>query len=166
MQILEKNQQFQKMNMVRILRQSVRLITNEISKKLVQYGHGSLSARHLNVFENLSTSNNNIISLANRAGISKQAMSKLVKEIAAEEYVQVVNDKRDFRVQNVELTQKGADFLEFLQTQIVEKCNELALPTDAKASLDRTMAKIMENLESKSEQKGGVKKEDFEVFAS
>ena len=123
--VLENHQNFQKINMIRILRHSVRLITNEISKTLVKNGHQNLSARHLNVFENLEVSDNNIISLANRAGISKQAMSKLVKEIALEGYVNVVTDKRDNRVQLVQLTEKGADFLLLLQREILNKYQEI-----------------------------------------
>ncbi len=123
--VLENHQQFQKVNLVRILRQSVRLITNEISKTLVRNGHENLSARHLNVFENLTVADNNIISLANRAGISKQAMSKLVKEIALEGYVNVVTDRRDNRVQLVQLTEKGAAFLLLIQKEIEEKYQEV-----------------------------------------
>lgn len=123
--VLENHQHFQKNNMIRILRHSVRLITNQINKTLVKNGHQNLSARHLNVFENLEVSDNNIISLANRAGISKQAMSKLVKEIALEGYVNVVTDKRDNRVQLVQLTEKGADFLLLLQKEILDKYQEI-----------------------------------------
>ena len=119
--VLANHQKFQKTNLIKILRQSVRLITNEISKNLISHGHENLSARHLNVFENLEVSDNNIISLANRAGISKQAMSKLVKEVALEGYVEVVTDKRDNRVQLVQLTEKGPNFLITLESELLEK---------------------------------------------
>ncbi|MBL7815506.1 MAG: hypothetical protein JNL70_10860 [Saprospiraceae bacterium] len=125
LQVLEEHQQFQKTNLVRLLRQTVRLITTEISRTLVKHGHQNLSARHLNVFENLETAENNIITLANRAGISKQAMSKLVKEITQEGYAVVVHDKRDHRLQVVQLTEKGMDFLRLLQTEIQKKYQDL-----------------------------------------
>ncbi len=122
---LENHQEFQKINLVRVLRQSVRLITHQISKNLIKHGHPNLSARHLNVFENLTAGDNNIVTLANRAGISKQAMSKLVKEIAAEGYVDVVTDKRDSRLQIVKLTEKGGSFLLMLQKELLNKYYEI-----------------------------------------
>jgi DNA-binding MarR family transcriptional regulator len=155
--VLENHQAFQQTNLIRVLRQSVRLITNEISKTLVLQGHGNLSARHLNVFENLAVSDNNIMSLANRAGISKQAMSKLVKEIAVEGYVNVITDKRDNRVQIVQLTDKGGDFLLFLEKEIKSKYQEiLNLGLTQKEDLEqvfRTLKSLSGYVETKSNKK-------------
>jgi DNA-binding MarR family transcriptional regulator len=141
--VLENHQQFQKINLVRILRQSTRLITHHISKSLTKLGHPNLSARHLNVFENLVVGDNNIVSLANRAGISKQAMSKLVKEVSAEGYVDVVTDKRDSRLQIVKLTEKGGDFLLLLQKELLGKYYEiLEVGKVTKADLDNVLQTV------------------------
>jgi DNA-binding MarR family transcriptional regulator len=155
--VLEDHQQFQKINLVRILRQSVRLVTHEISKSLLKNGHANLSARHLNVFENLTTSDNNIVHLANRAGISKQAMSKLVKEIAAEGYIKVVTDQRDSRLQIVKLTDKGSAFLLLLQEELWKKYEEvLNLGVVTKSDLEnlyQTLTSMQKHLEGKPVQK-------------
>lgn len=161
--VLENHQQFQRINLVRVLRLTVRMITSEISRNLIRNGHQNLSARHLNVFENLTPTDNNIVSLAHKAGISKQAMSKLVKEIAHEGYVNVVTDKRDNRVQLVQLTEKGADLLVLLQKEIMDKYNEiLELGIVQKEDIEtvfHTMASISDHLDYRPTRK--VKKEDL-----
>lgn len=143
--VLENHHQFQKNNTVRVLRQSVRLITSEIGRNLIRNGYQNLSARHLSVFENLSTSDNNIVTLANRAGISKQAMSKLVKEISAEGYVKVVTDQRDSRVQIVMLTEQGANFLLFLEKEICDRYNDIL---EAKVATKEDFTQLRETLKS------------------
>jgi DNA-binding MarR family transcriptional regulator len=116
--LLEQHRIFNEKNLVRISRQLVRHITSEISFLLDKKGYGDLGARHLHVFENLDVNKTNIVSLALRAGISKQAMSKLVKEVAEMGYVEVVTDKNDSRLQVVLLTDKGGKFLSDLHTEI------------------------------------------------
>jgi DNA-binding MarR family transcriptional regulator len=159
--VLENHQQFQKTNMVRIVRQSVRSITHEISRSLARNGHVNLSARHLNVFENLCVSDNNIMTLASRAGISKQAMSKLVKEVSAEGYVKVITDKRDSRLQIVTLTDKGGDFVLLLQKEALNKYQELLdTGTVAKSDVEtvcNTLKLVMSFLDGKPNPEGGDK---------
>lgn len=166
--VLENHHEFQKVNMVRILRQSTRLITHEISKSLSKNGHPNLSARHLNVFENLTVTDNNINSLANRAGISKQAMSKLVKEIVVEGYIEVVADKRDSRLQIVMLTEKGISFLGFLQKEILNRYYEiLELGIVTKSDFETvylSLKSIHNFLESKQNEENIEKQELADIF--
>ncbi len=110
---------FNQTNIVRIVRQITRYLNNEISNRLIEKGHTGLSARHLSVFENLDFEGTNIVTLANRAGMTKQAMSKLVKEVAAEKYINVKTDQRDSRVLIVLFTEKGIEFLKDMREEIV-----------------------------------------------
>ena len=105
-------------NSVRIIRQITRYLTHEISNRLEKSGHIGLSARHLSVFENLDFEGTNIVTLANRAGVTKQAMSKLVKEVNTEGYVNVKTDQRDSRVVIVSFSEKGIEFLTVLRREI------------------------------------------------
>ena len=123
--VLEQYRRFNEHNLARLVRTVERHITNQISRKLQIHGYISLSARHLQVFEHLDTEGVSIIQLAQRAGISKQAMSKMVKEVAHEGYVNVVTDDRDNRVQRVSVTQKGADLIVDIRRQISDYCKEL-----------------------------------------
>lgn len=109
---------FNQTNSVRIIRQITRYLTHEISDRLEKSGHFGLSARHLSVFENVDFEGTNIVTLANRAGVTKQAMSKLVKEVNTEGYVNVKTDQRDSRVVIVSFSEKGIDFLRDLRREI------------------------------------------------
>ena len=114
------------------------------------------------VFENLETVGNNIVSLANRAGISKQAMSKLVKEVTAEGYISVVTDKRDSRVQNVTLTEKGTDFLLALQKEALRNYYELLeLGTVSKSDI-KTVHQTLESIRGFLEIKARLSDADFD----
>jgi DNA-binding MarR family transcriptional regulator len=123
--VLEKYRRFNDHNLARLIRTVERHITNQISRELQIHGYHSLSARHLQVFEHLDTEGVSIIQLAQRAGISKQAMSKMVKEVAHEGFVNVITDDRDNRVQLVNVTQKGAGLIVDIRRETVRRCDEL-----------------------------------------
>jgi DNA-binding MarR family transcriptional regulator len=123
--VLEKYRRFNDHNLARLIRTVERHITNQISRELQIHGYHSLSARHLQVFEHLDTEGVSIIQLAQRAGISKQAMSKMVKEVAIEGFVNVITDDRDNRVQLVNVTQKGAALIVDIRKETVRRCDEL-----------------------------------------
>jgi DNA-binding MarR family transcriptional regulator len=123
--VLEKYRRFNAHNLARLVRTVERHMTNEISRRLQASGYKNLSARHLQVFENLDTEGVSIINLAQRAGISKQAMSKMVKEVAIEGFVDVVTDNRDNRVQLVNVTEKGVKLIVDIRRQTVQRCDEL-----------------------------------------
>jgi DNA-binding MarR family transcriptional regulator len=125
--VLEKYRRFNDHNLARLVRTVERHITNQISRELQIHGYTSLSARHLQVFEHLDTEGVSIIQLAQRAGISKQAMSKMVKEVALEGFVNVVTDDRDNRVQLVNVTKKGADLIVDIRRQTSRRCDELLM---------------------------------------
>jgi DNA-binding MarR family transcriptional regulator len=125
--VLEKYRRFNSHNLARLVRTVERHITTQISRELQIHGYTSLSARHLQVFEHLDTEGVSIIQLAQRAGISKQAMSKMVKEVAHEGFVNVVTDDRDNRVQLVNVTQKGADLIVDIRRQTSRRCDELLM---------------------------------------
>ena len=109
--------QFSERNLVRLIRLVERYSSTSIGKVLEQSGYAPLTARHLQVFENLDLRGSNIVQMAQNAAISKQAMSKLVKDVAAAGFVETVTDKRDSRFIVVRLTSKG----EKLRQDILDK---------------------------------------------
>jgi DNA-binding MarR family transcriptional regulator len=125
--VLEKYRRFNDHNLARLVRTVERYMTNEISRTLQERGYNMLSARHLQVFENLDTEGVSIIQLAQRAGISKQAMSKMVKEVALEGFVNVVTDDRDNRVQLVNVTEKGANLIGDIRRETTRRCDDLLM---------------------------------------
>jgi DNA-binding MarR family transcriptional regulator len=121
---------FNEHNLVRLVRETYRQVTSNVNKRLEECGFGDLSARHLSIFDHLDYEGTNIVTLANRAGISKQAMSKLVKEVTVTGYISVKTDVRDSRIVVVSFTEKGMKFLTALRTEI-NKAREAILKTDA-----------------------------------
>ena len=114
---------------MRLTRQIYRQVTNNINTRLESCGFSDLSARHLTVFDHLDAHGTNIVTLASRAGISKQAMSKLVRETSVAGYVSVETDKNDSRISNVNFNEKGLGFLNILQSEI-NKTREVILEAE------------------------------------
>lgn len=139
-------------NIVRIIRQITRYLTHEITRRLEKSGHSNLSARHLSVFENLDFEGTNIVNLANRAGLTKQAMSKLVKEVYTEGYVNVEPDKRDSRVVMVSFSEKGMDFLKDMYNEIQLNSEEIHLSgvmnEDELSTMISSLKKYLEHLKN------------------
>jgi DNA-binding MarR family transcriptional regulator len=98
---------FSERNLVRLIRLVERHTATNIGKMLEQHGYAPLTARHLQVFESLDPNGSSIVQMAQNAAISKQAMSKLVKDVAAEGFVEALPDERDSRFIVVKLTPKG-----------------------------------------------------------
>ena len=148
---IEGFQRFNERNFVRLTRQLYRQVTNNINARLETCGFSDLSARHLSVFDHLDSGGTNIVTLAGRAGISKQAMSKLVRETHSAGYVSVETDKNDSRISNVSFNEKGLGFLTILQTEI-NKVREVILETEFVSKEDMsstisTLSKILNYFE-------------------
>ncbi len=112
--------QFNERNLVRLIRLVERYTSTSIGKLLEQMGYAPLTARHLQVFENIDPINgSNIVQLAQNAAISKQAMSKLVQDAAAQGYVKVIPNPDDSRFIVVSLTPTGEAFRQDILAKIV-----------------------------------------------
>ena len=116
---------FYERNLVRLIRIVERHMTQQIKQLFEKNGYDTLGARHLQLFENLDTEGSSIIALAKRAGISKQAMSKLVKETQALGLVDVKAHYRDSRFQIISPTAKGVELSESIYAQISECQNNM-----------------------------------------
>jgi DNA-binding MarR family transcriptional regulator len=110
--------EFNQTNVLRVVRQVVRHMNANINDRLEVNGFGDLTPRHLSVFEFLDVEGTNIVTLARRAGVTKQAMSKFVREVRDGGYVSVDRDTKDTRVWYVTLTKKGFKLMEMMQTEI------------------------------------------------
>ena len=111
---------FKDQTVVRQLRQISRYMYQEIDRRMSLRGHTGLSARHFQVFENIDFEGTNITKLAQRSGITKQAMSKLVQEISEQGYIDVKNRPEDFRAYAVTFTDKGFKFLEEAREEVIK----------------------------------------------
>lgn len=85
-------------------------MTRRALAEVAATGHPLVRASHVAVFMGLEASGTNISTLAERAGISRQAMAALVKEVVQIGYVTTRPDAVDRRAVRVELTDAGARF--------------------------------------------------------
>lgn len=148
-------------NLMRLLRMVKRHMTAQITDIFATRGYAPLTARHLQIFENLSHETNSIVQMAHQAGISKQAMGKLLKEVEGEGYVQTVTDKHDSRVQRIFLTEKGERFMADMFEQIRKYqlefvFNKIISDTELETVMD-TFTKILTHYEAEEYRSLNVK---------
>ncbi|UKJ05979.1 MarR family winged helix-turn-helix transcriptional regulator [Solitalea lacus] len=101
--------------------------SSRVMIKMQELGYSTCTYQHTAVFANIDIEGSNIVTLADRAKISKQAMSKLVKDIEEKGYVETIKDPKDSRAVLVLLTDKGAKLIIDVQQCI----NEIRAEMDA-----------------------------------
>jgi MarR family protein len=89
----------------RLLLRAVRSVNEQIIGRLVALGHPNVRGPHTAVFANLDTGGTRAVILAQRAGMTRQSMSNLIRELEAIGYVDVRPDPEDGRAA---LVQHGA----------------------------------------------------------
>jgi DNA-binding MarR family transcriptional regulator len=123
----------------RVLTSSYRFMSELAAPFLRERGYTNFRVGHIKALVNIDLEGTNINTLAQRASITKQGMSKLVKELQAEGYVESVKDPTDARALIVKYTDLG------IQCMIDWK--------DCIAHIDRKFAEIIgvEKLENVKE---------------
>lgn len=94
----------------KLLLDAASAITALALAELAAQGHPLVHGSHIAVFSGLEPTGTNISTLADRAGVSRQAMAALVKEVEHIGYVTTRPDPDDRRAVRVELTADGARF--------------------------------------------------------
>jgi DNA-binding MarR family transcriptional regulator len=90
-----------------------------------------VTAAQIHLTRHLALGGSRITTLAERAGLTKQAMSTLVKQCEAWGLVERVDDSRDARAQIVRFTESGQLWLQAFREAVVE----------AEAELERELGK-------------------------
>jgi DNA-binding MarR family transcriptional regulator len=152
------NSQFTERNLVRLIRLVERHTSTSIGKILEQQGYAPLTARHLQVFENIDPEKgSSIVQLAQSATISKQAMSKLVQESAAAGCLEVMPNPSDSRFVIAKLTPKGEQLRQAVLDKVVGFYNNL---TDSDIvseveieSMTDSLLKMLKHFEASSSSK-------------
>ena len=81
--------------------------------------------------------------LAQRAGITKQAISQLVRELEARGYVEQVPDSTDTRAKIVRLTQRGVD-IQAACAEVKRELQSIAIATLGKSRVSRLQRDLIE----------------------
>ncbi|MCC7448578.1 MAG: winged helix-turn-helix transcriptional regulator [Anaerolineae bacterium] len=80
-------------------------------QKLRAYGHEGLGIPHTGLLANLDLDGTHITVLAERTGITKQAVGQLVADLEQKGYVERVTDPADRRASLIKFTSAGWQFL-------------------------------------------------------
>lgn len=91
----------------RLLNAAARAINIELMTRLAAAGHPLIRPSHLTVFTGLAAGGVQITALAAHAGLTRQALSSLVREVEGLGYVRTSPDPTDRRAVHVELTDLG-----------------------------------------------------------
>ncbi|WP_435353270.1 MarR family winged helix-turn-helix transcriptional regulator [Emticicia sp. SJ17W-69] len=91
----------------RLLNRTYRYMSDLAGDYLKGVGYENFRVGHIVALVHIGSEGTNINKLAAGAGMTKQGMSKLIKELQIEGFVDVVKDQTDARALIVKLTEKG-----------------------------------------------------------
>jgi DNA-binding MarR family transcriptional regulator len=94
----------------RLLLRAVRAVNEQIIGRLTALNHPDIRGPHTAVFANLDAGGTRAVTLAHRAGMTRQAMSNLIRELETAGYLDVHPDPADGRAALVQLTARGEKF--------------------------------------------------------
>ena len=121
-------------------------------EKLHERGYTGLSTVHTNLLAHLDIDGTNVTTLADRAGITKQAMGRLVDDLEEKGYVQSMPDPSDGRAKLIRFTDAGWQFLldSYEIKQEIEALYTAVLGEDGMAQLRTALEKVAEITSSHS----------------
>lgn len=99
-------------NIGRLFQRAARHYSELALQKLANYGHDKLTLFHTALISNLDIEGTNISVLAERAGMTKQAMGQVAKELEERGYIRRATHTSDKRAVLLYFTDDGYRFLE------------------------------------------------------
>ena len=94
----------------RLLGGATRSLNQALFRRLGESGHHDIRPAHVPVFAGLEPGGTRISTLASRAGVTRQAMGAMVREVEALGYIESAADPQDARATLVRLTDTGIEF--------------------------------------------------------
>lgn len=94
----------------RLLQEAAVSMNSAVLARVAEQGHPDIRPSHVAVFMGLEDAGTHISVLATRAGISRQAMGAIVREVEKLGYVTTASDAADRRATIVRLTARGVAF--------------------------------------------------------
>ncbi len=103
---------FRQENMGRLFLRAHRAFSDRAFEKFQAHHHPGLRSTHLAIIAQLDMEGAHITTLAERAGMTKQAVSQLVDELVSRGYVQRAPDPKSRRATLVRFTEAGLGLLQ------------------------------------------------------
>jgi DNA-binding MarR family transcriptional regulator len=113
-----------------------RCLVAALMTRLAARGYGDLTPAFTGVMPLLNAPGTRSTVLAQQAGITKQAMGRLIQELEARRYVERVADPTDNRAKIVRLTKRGVEIREAC-LQAMQELELLATETLSKSELSK-----------------------------
>jgi DNA-binding MarR family transcriptional regulator len=132
-------------NIGRLFQRLARAYSESALAKSLDYGHQGLSLYHTALISNLDVEGTRITTLADRAGMTKQAMGQVVAELEARGYIQREPDPEDKRAVLIKFTDLGWQFLRdaYEIKKEIEAEYEAILGADGMATLKNLMNQLL-----------------------
>lgn len=99
-------------NIGRLFQRAARAYSERALALLEHYGHQGLTLFHTTLISHLDIEGTQISTLAERAGMTKQAMGQIAKELEDRQYIRRVPDPHDKRAVLLKFTESGRQFLQ------------------------------------------------------
>lgn len=98
-------------NIGRLFARASRAYSERAFEKLAHYGHTELTPVHTALISNLDIEGTRITVIAERAGVTKQAIGQLANDLEKQGYIERTPDPADGRASLLKFTPKGQQFL-------------------------------------------------------
>jgi DNA-binding MarR family transcriptional regulator len=113
-------------NLAVLMRDTFVALNERVISRLADQGHGAVRTAHGAVFQYLDDTGTTVSVLAERAGMTKQAMAELVGHLETHGYVQRVPDPTDRRAKLVLPTGRGKEVIAIAQDLVPELENSIS----------------------------------------
>jgi DNA-binding MarR family transcriptional regulator len=94
-------------NLRQLLLRASRIVNRHVVEELQARGYTGIRATHTTLLSNMDLAGGTVTRVADRAGVTKQAMGRLAAELQREGYLTVADEPHDARVKVLRLTKKG-----------------------------------------------------------
>ncbi len=133
-------------NIGRLLQLALRDFQSRCAEKLHARGYTQLTATHLTILSYIDPEGTRIVTLADRAGMTKQSMGDLVRELEKQGYVERSPDPGDKRAVMIKMVQSNTTFLADAYNIIAEIQSEYAATLGSSGAMQlRTLLKSLLN---------------------
>jgi DNA-binding MarR family transcriptional regulator len=141
-------------NVIRLLIRYGKHMLRKVEKIATAQGHTNFKKQYMAFLHNIGVNGTTAAELAKVTWVTKQAMSKALKEMEKEGYIRLEPHQRDKRALSIRLSEKGEELIELsrkMSKQMEAEMKEI-VGVEAVEQLIETLAILMEHVEQNPEE--------------